>query len=495
VIAFAYILITVIVALGVPLAVNLQRRSESEFRTNLLVQTQTVAAAVGGDAVAAATQAVRRGHGGNTPLQRQIDRLAGQVNGRIIVVNAEGILVADSLGTSSLGRRYETPARPEIVRALGSTPKPNTQVRHSETLGEDLVAAAAPIIEEVDRSAGLARLIGAVRVTQSLAGIQDAVRRTTMGLVALGLAGLAAGLLLAFGISQSLARPLVRLASAARRLGRGDLSVRVDDTGGASEIRDLGHSFDEMADRVENTVQAQRAFVANASHQLRTPLTGMKLRLEAAIDETTDEGVRRQLTAADREVDRLTEIVNRLLSMARRIEAGEVAHTDVHEVAAAAVERWHDRAERAGAALSLSGPRGEAQGNPVDLAQALDNLLENAIRYAPGPIQLTTARRDGRMILAVRDHGPGIPADELEHVTERFYRGRAAPPGGSGLGLAIAAELTQKWGGAFRVSLPSDGGLLVELALPGVETAGEDGSDHQPAADVPVTANGNQTTP
>ena len=144
------------------------------------------------------------------------------------------------------------------------------------------MATAVPIQDEQ-------RLVGAVRITRSVQQANDNVRNVTLGLAAIGIAALVAGMLLAFGLAGSLSRPLTRLAAAARRLGDGDLSARAGDVSGASEVEELGQSFDEMADRLERSAQAQREFVANASHQLRTPLTAMKLRLEGAIAEAPDE--------------------------------------------------------------------------------------------------------------------------------------------------------------------------------------------------------------
>jgi two-component system OmpR family sensor kinase len=221
-----------------------------------------------------------------------------------------------------------------------------------------------------------------------------------------------------------------------------------------------------MAGRLESTVTAQREFVANASHQLRTPLTGMKLRLESAVEAAENADARRQLEAAEREVDRLAEIVERLLVMARRVEEGAAAEVDVDAAIARAVERWRDRADRTGSSVSAAGRAGTAVGVANDLDQMLDNLLDNAISYAPGPVRVLGATDDGQVVLAVEDDGPGIAPEEAVRVTERFYRGRGMPPGGSGLGLAIVRELAEKGGGSIEVGRSSTGGTRIEIRLP-----------------------------
>jgi signal transduction histidine kinase len=296
------------------------------------------------------------------------------------------------------------------------------------------------------------------------------IRRITLGLLAIGAAGLIAGLVLAFGLAGSLSRPLTRLAAAARRLGSGDLSARAEKVGGASEIEDLARSFDDMADRLERTVQAQREFVANASHQLRTPLTGMKLRLESAIAQSADDETRHRLEAADREVDRLAEIVDRLLDRSRNIEEGEPVHVDLGDAVDRAIARWSERAAASRSTLVVQGSGGRAQGNPSDVDQILDNLLENAVSYAPGEVTVESGMRDGHAILAVQDRGPGIPADELGRVTERFYRAPGAAAGGSGLGLAIVRELAERSGGALELGPGAEGGLRALVRLPAAES-------------------------
>ena len=144
----------------------------------------------------------------------------------------------------------------------------------------------------------------------------------------------------------------------------------------------------------------------------------------------------------------------------------------------------------------MEGDGATAQAEPGDVDQILDNLLDNAIAYAPGPVVVRVERNDRRIVLAVEDRGPGIPAEERARVTERFYRGRGAPPGGSGLGLAIVRELAERWGGGVEVLEAPGGGTRVEVSLRpvpeeaplrpppepgGAREAGGD-ADHGPAA-------------
>jgi signal transduction histidine kinase len=439
------VLVVLIVALGVPLTINLQQRATAEFENQTLIQAQGIAGQIGVENIGRPDQ-----------LNQIVLQAADQVDGRVIIVNDQGVLVADSDGPGSIGTPYALATRPELVNALRGSP--TSEIRHSEDLGLDLMATAVPIQNEN-------RIVGAVRITKSVQQVADDVRRVTLGLVAIGIAALVAGLLLAFGLAGSLSRPLTRLAGAAKSLGQGDLSARVGDVRGASEVRDLGRSFDEMADRLERTVRAQREFVANASHQLRTPLTGMKLRLEGAIAEASDEGMRERLDSANREVDRLSLIVDRLLLMAREIEEGTSARADLAEAIGRAVTRWDERASHRGSTLVTRGDAGPARVDPTDLDQILDNLIDNATSYAPGEVVVESGRSDGQVFVAVQDGGPGIPADDIVRVTERFYRGQGASPGGSGLGLWIARQLAEKWNGKLSLGSTQGVGTRVEVRL------------------------------
>ncbi len=441
-----------------PLAINLQRRARADVEAQAKISALQIAQAIGAERVAKAINSTRPL--GRTTLQRWVaapGRFSQTEDGRVIVVDARGVLIADSIGADNLGQVYATPGRFELQEVL-ATQQPYATTRHSASLSQDILVAAAPIVDE--------RLFyGAVRITEGMAGVQEQVQRSILGLVVIGFAGLLAGLIIAFVLAESFSGGLRRLADAARRLGQGDLGARAETEAGAREVAQLARTFDDMAERLAQTVRAQREFVANASHQLRTPLTGMKLRLESAAEQATTDALRHDLEAAEKEVDRLAGIVERLLVMARRVEEGGPAEVDVGDAAHRAADRWGERARQQGSSLTVLGPGGQALGQTDDLDQILDNLLDNAISYAPGSITLETGREDGRVLVAVQDRGPGIAAEDRNRVTERFYRGRGAPPGGSGLGLAIVRELAEKWGGTVTVLAPDGGGTRVEVRL------------------------------
>ena len=334
--------------------------------------------------------------------------------------------------------------------------------RTSQTLGEEILATAVPVLS------GASRPAGAVRITQSVAAVNRAIRRTWLAIALIGGLVLALGLLAGAIIARQVARPILRLDEAAERVAGGDLSVRAR-IEGSTEQQKLARTFNGMTERLATLLAAQREFVADASHQLRTPLAGLRLRLEEARAEAASPVQQEDLDAALGEVDRLAEIVSELLELSRAGEGGRVAATTEP---AAAVERAAERfaASAAASGCELVAQPGTQPGLLVachhsDLDRILDVLLENAIAYAPGaPIELSA---DGPLI-SVRDHGPGLVPGEEEAVFERFHRGRlalSAGVSGTGLGLAIARELARRWGGDVTFEPAPGGGALARVRL------------------------------
>jgi signal transduction histidine kinase len=325
--------------------------------------------------------------------------------------------------------------------------------RRSVTLGEDLLATATPVVR-----AG--RTIGAVRVTQSVSAVQRAVRRSVGGLVAIGGVVLLLGLIAGSLIAGALARPLARLEATAGEIAAGDLDRRAP-VEGTAEQRSLARSFNEMTERIARTLRAQREFVADASHQLRTPLTGLRLRLEEV---EASSGPSEDVTAALREVDRLSQMVNELLLLSAAGERDAPAEPiALADAASRAAERF------AGAAVSIEDRSDGARVTcaVADLDRALDSLVENALNYSPAGSPVTVVALPGS--LEVLDSGPGLAPDEAEAVFERFHRGRAGRSGGApgtGLGLPIARELMRRWGAGVTIAARPEGGARAAITFP-----------------------------
>ena len=333
--------------------------------------------------------------------------------------------------------------------------------RGSETLGEEILATSVPIL---DRN----RPIGAVRITQSVEAVNKAVKTSILDIAALAGVVLLLGIVAGALIAQQIARPIRRLDGAARRVAEGNLDTTVA-VQGSTEQRSLARAFNEMTQRIKRLLRAQQDFVADASHQLRTPLTGLRLRLENLAERSRgDAPTERELGAAMGEIDRLSLIVDELLILSRAGEhelPGE--RLDLRAAARRAAERWRASAEDRGIELVVEAGADAAEGwcAAPDLERSLDSLVENALTYSPpgSTVRLQTA--PGR--IAVLDEGPGLAAGEEEAVFERFSRGSAGRGGaaGTGLGLAIARELTRQWGGEVRLRNREGGGLAATIEL------------------------------
>ena len=443
--AFAYGFLLIVIALEVPLALNLRRRVDAEVRNDAAGQAHIVAAQASGSM--------------NRPaqLRRIANQAASQLGARVIVVDTTGMLRADSAGSP----RRSFASRPEIQIALAGQTAQGT--RHSDTLGQDLLYSAVPVTNG-------GRVAGAVRVTQSVNAVNARVRRSVLALAAIGAAALGLGLVLAWFLADSLSRPLRKLAATARRVEEGDFDARAEVTG-AKEQQEVTTAFNDMTERIGTVLAAQREFVSNASHQLRTPLTGLRLRLESAAAKADSPDLERELTAAEQEVDRLARLLNTLLMLARegqtrvtgRLVSLGLASKHAHE-------RWEGRADQLGQRLVLE-PADDVVVLAVeeDLAIILDNLIENALHYSPegSTVTIEFGRDASDAYLAVLDDGPGIAPGEEDAVFERFRRGSAGKSSpGTGLGLAIVQTLAQRWGGRASLRARAEGGTRAELRLP-----------------------------
>jgi two-component system, OmpR family, sensor kinase len=441
--AFAYVLVLAILALEVPLALNVSDRINAEVKAQAASEAQLVAASASG----------REGQA----LNRIVRTAARQLGGRVIVVDEQGRLVSDSAGPGLVGESYAD--RPEIRQAL-ATGRTAQGRRQSDTLDQEVLYTAAPIVDVGN--------LGAVRMTQSVKAIDERIRRDVLGLAAVGLAALAFGLLFAWVLANVLSRPLRSLAAAARRVEAGDLEARAE-PGGASEQKEVAEAFNDMTDRLSRVLEAQRDFVANASHQLRTPLTGLRLRIEAAALKADDPGLASELDAAAREAERLARLVSSLLALAREGDRPGVPRpVSLPDAARAAVERW----ESQGRVVAHGEDDAFAAASEEDVAIVLDNAIENALRYAPPGSEVAIGwRREGdRAVLVVDDEGPGLTPGEEAQVFERFARGSAGRAvSGSGLGLPIVATLARRWGGSASLRNRPEGGARARIEWPAAQ--------------------------
>ncbi|MCL4292150.1 MAG: HAMP domain-containing histidine kinase [Acidimicrobiia bacterium] len=426
-------------------------------------------------------------------LRRLVDAFARDTGGRAVVVDARGVLLADS-DPRGEGERDFT-SRPEIAAALAGREVRGS--RHSGTLRTDLFYVAAPVVVD-----GTVR--GAVRVTFPMSYVESHILRTWLLLGAGGLIVLVIVFVGGWSFAAWTTRPLRGIEQAARRLGAGDLTARAPVPDAPPELQALARSFNRTAARLGGLVDSQRAFVADASHQLRTPLTALRLRLESLDRLLHDDGapargsqpaggrtdapstdpaadIAADIAGARTEVERLSRLVDGLLALARAEErvATPVA-LDVGPLVTERCEAWAALYAESGVELAAAVGSGlRILATPGSPEQVLDNLISNALAVAPGGSEVSVTARavDGGVEVVVADRGPGMTEEQRARAFDRFWStaasGRAANrgatgggPGGAGLGLAIVARLVESDGGEVRIGSRPGGGTEVVVLWP-----------------------------
>jgi signal transduction histidine kinase len=378
--------------------------------------------------------------------------------GRIVVVDPHGLSVADSdAPAGSPPRDFST--RPEIIEALDGTRSGG--IRPSETLGSDLLYVAVPV-------ASGGAIHGAVRITYPTSTVDARIRSTwlRLGLLSLVVLGLVATV--GFVFAGWVSHPVRQLEAAAAQLAAGNLAVRVEADQGPAELRGLAATFNRTAEQLDQLLESQHRFVADASHQLRTPLTALRLRLETLGPHVADEA-RPKLEAAIDETNRLGRLVHSLLVLARSDAADEeVVPVDLSAVIAERLEAWTPVADDQGVRLRRIVPDSAwVFAVPGAVEQILDNLLSNALDAVPDGTDITVRVSEvpqsgaGTAVeLHVTDRGPGMEAAARDHAFERFWRpapADATAGAGFGLGLAIVERLATQSGGRARLDPGIDG--------------------------------------
>ncbi|MCX4821277.1 HAMP domain-containing histidine kinase [Streptomyces sp. NBC_01142] len=385
-------------------------------------------------------------------LAQRVSACADRIGGRVLVVDSNGDLLATS---HSLGPDQQAglARRPEISAALRGGDGAN--VRTSTIGGVQWLSVAVPVRHG-------ARLHGAVRLTVPTDAIAKDVHRVWLVLGLGGLAVLTAVAMAAFALARWIGRPIRELERAAQTLGGGSLSTPASVTTGPPEVRSLAVTFNRTAALLEHLLASQSAFAGEASHQLKTPLAALRLRLDN-MEPTILPHMRGNLDAAMAETDRLARMVEGLLALARMEETALTPEpVDLDEVLGERALVWSGLYARQGVLLLLTGrPVGAVLAVPGAVEQILDNLLSNALRVAPKGSLVTLSRRLSATgaELYVEDQGPGMTAEQRGRAFDRFWRAPDAAKGGTGLGLALVQRLTLASGGEALL-LPAPGGGL-----------------------------------
>ncbi len=402
-------------------------------------------------------------------LEQTLQRLADAQNTRIILAELDGRVVADTHG-ALVGQNLLQEARlqersPELIQ--GSF-RPAGTLQRWLFVGRTLTRPGEQ----------QARWLVFSRQAPRLSIFTLYGENILSPLVQAGLVGLVVAVLLALLISRSVAKPVQQTAAAAQAVAAGDYGQRITPSGPA-ELQELAHSFNRMAQQVQASQQAQQDFVANVSHDLKTPLTSIQGFSQAILDGTAGdpEAVRRAAGVIHDEAGRMRRMVDDLLLLAR-MDAGQLKldwqPLELNALLAGCLTRMEPRARAAGVRLEMELPPAlpPVNGDGDRLVQLFTNLLDNALKHTPagGKVKVTGEARDDWVAVGVADTGPGIPQEQLGRIFERFYqldRSRArSDASGVGLGLAICQELAAAHGGRISAESVVGVGTKVSVHLP-----------------------------
>ncbi len=397
------------------------------------------------------------------------------------------------------GQRYHPEARIYLVSPVGLPPVTNqvrivneelAEVRSSggesgETEGGGIVSAGDGLTTISTDETGELRVlthpvlaggirIGTFRVADPLTSVDQALQSLRNRFIAVGLGALVLSVAIAIWLANLISRPLRRMAAVASAVDSGDLTHRIDYSG-EDEAGVLADSFNHMMDRLEEGFSLQRDFVSDASHELRSPLTVLRGRIEQLTDHAGDrDAVQAEADELMKEVRRMERLTTDMLTLAKA-ERGELVQRRRMPI--------DDFVEDLRRDLPLLGSRhysvgstahGELDADPDRLSQVLRNLVANAVRHtaADGHIDISINSDNGSAVFAVRDDGTGIEPDQLGRIFDRFHRtdeGRSRAQGGSGLGLAIAKAIVEAHGGEIGASSTPGEGATIRFRIPGLK--------------------------
>jgi signal transduction histidine kinase len=448
-ISYAAFALAVLIGLELPLGILGARR----YRSLSVDQTEKVATAL---AVAANADFEA---GRSAALQALVARYRVRTGGEVAIVDGQDVTVAsaDDDGDDDA----HTVDRGYVKAALDG----GVTGAESSDEGDAEIVAAAPI---GDTGAGDS---GAVLVSVSARPTENRIHLYWLGLVGLAVAVLAAALVIGWWLARTVTRPLANLGLTVTAFGQPDLGARADERHGPSEVSTLARQFNLMADQLRELVEAQNRFVADASHQLRSPLAALRLRienLEADIDPSRAGTIR----ALDAELQRLTRLVDGLINLGNAESAAPTpVPVAIDQVLRERAEVWSALADERGVTLDLSGLTGsyEAPIGDGDLDQMLDNLLANALDASPAGSRISigvSGAGAAGAVASVADEGPGMTDEQLARAFDRFWRGGDRASSAGGLGLSIVRQLAVRNGLVVELTRRPGGGIEATVQAP-----------------------------
>jgi len=394
-------------------------------------------------------------------IQNAITKYGVESGARVLVVDSFGFAIADSESPNAIGASFAS--RPEIAAALAGSV--STGRRFSATANQELLYVSVPILNG-------AQTLGAVRLTFPASAVDGAVNDRLRGISSVAGITLLVSVLVALLLALGITRRLSNLKDVTDEFTHGNHKVRAEINGGAPEIRSLARSFNAMADQLDKLISQQKAFASDASHQLRTPLTALHLRLERASEliATDPVGAVERIEAAMGEADRLQRLVEGLLVLSRSENVDTITRDkfDAVQIARERFDNWEALASEQGITMVLNLPDSAMiLAIPGALEQVIDNYIDNALGVVPAgskiTVEITTDSEFTKV--SVIDEGPGLPEADIAKAFNRFWRAQSDTHG-SGLGLAIVDRLATASGGKAELVNLSPHGLSADAYFP-----------------------------
>ncbi|MBS1251486.1 MAG: Signal transduction histidine-protein kinase BaeS [Anaerolineales bacterium] len=429
-----------------------------------------------------AWQEVETDEGRSLDIDTLAHSYAQRIGARVTVVNSDLRVLASS-DAAVLGQIEHN--HPEIVAAQAH--QEQHDIRWDEWRNEERLFVAAPITEEAGE------IDGVLQLSVPMAPIHSDIRRTWLNLIGVGGAILVVTAIASLLLARQVASPIQHLTSVTEAVAAGDLEQRVTPAG-PDEVQRLGQAFNRMAGQLREVLARQQAFVANAAHELRSPLTSIRLRIEMIQQhgQSKPELAERYLGQMEQEVGHLQRLIDHLLTLSK-VEAAQERPASSIDLAPLLYDLADEMGPLAGAAgmeLQIDVPAHlpPVLADPDPMRMVIRNLLDNAIKYSQSGGEITlkamTAHEvgesakgsmpaarsgTGAVIIQVSDTGPGIPEEHLPHIFDRFYRvdkRRPRSEGGAGLGLSLVRSIVETHGGEVCVESEAGEGATFEVHLP-----------------------------
>lgn len=428
--SFIGLLVFLLAAVVVPLGIKISSQQRHDFRQNATATARAIASA----------EEERLGDSGDPADRSRATPPPVDPGDGVVVLGSTGQIV------SAAGRDVS-------VAVLNAVRGGRTPVAHDSVIAVAAVGAA----RHPD---------GRVVLARDAEPLDHRIRALWLALSIAVAVTLALGVVTAAWVARWIGRPLHALGASAARMGHGDTTARSDDQSGPPEVRAVAVAFNDMAERVGALLSTQRTMTADVSHQLRTPLAALQLRLDLLAEDAPDD-IRTELAGALREIARLNRLLDGLLAVARAEDAtAEPVTMDVADVVRDRVNMWQPLAQEGGVGLTVRAEPVQAFVTPGHLEQVLDNLIANAMDALSEGDRVVVSLDEARagILLTVADNGPGMSAGLRASAFDRFEgdnTGRKA-----GLGLAIVARLLAMDHGSIELDETPGGGLTATIHLP-----------------------------